>query len=102
VGHATNGPYRGLKGDTWEGGHRVPFIVRWPGKVKAGAKDDRLICSVDLMATFAKLVGHELPRSAGEDSHDLLPILTGKSSEPLQRSVMHHSIIGMFAIRSGN
>ena len=80
----------------------MPFIVRWPGKVKAGAKDDRLICSVDLMATFAKLVGHELPRSAGEDSHDLLPILTGKSSEPLQRSVMHHSIIGMFAIRSGN
>ena len=66
-GHLPNGSLRGYKGDIWEGGHRIPFIVRWPEKVKNGVSNE-LICQVDIMRTIANIIGCELPENAGEDS----------------------------------
>ena len=79
MGHALNGPYLGFKFDAWEGGHRVPFIVRWPGKVEAGTTSDQLICNVDMIATFAGLTGQTLQDGQGQDSVNILPALTGGS-----------------------
>jgi len=79
-GHASMGPLRGIKYETWEGGHRVPFLARWPGKIPAGATSDELLCLTDLLATAAALVGEPLPDNAGEDSFDALPVLRGGKS----------------------
>jgi arylsulfatase A len=100
MGHFPSGPLRGYKSDAWEGGHRVPFIVRWPGKVKPGTTCDETICSVDLMATLAELLDVQLPAGAGEDSRSLLPLLRGAEG-PIHDAVVHHSAQGIFAIRSG-
>jgi arylsulfatase A-like enzyme len=74
-GHDGARPWRGLKRDAWEGGHRVPFIVRWPGRVKPGTTSDQLACLTDVMATVAGIVGATLPQQSAEDSFDLLPAL---------------------------
>lgn len=101
-GHNPSGPWRGHKADIWEGGHRVPFIARWPGQVKAGTTSDETICLGDLLATSAALVGAELPANAGEDSVNILPALLGeKRPRPLREATVHHSIDGRFAIRQG-
>jgi arylsulfatase A len=99
-GHEPSGPLRGHKADIWDGGHRVPFLVRWPGAVKAGARCDRTVCHTDLMATCAGLVGATLPDDAGEDSVSLLPALRGAEAPP-RPAVVHHSINGRFSIREG-
>lgn len=78
-GHDSLGGLRGMKGDAWEGGHRMPFIVRWPGRVEAGANSDQIICFTDLLATFAEIVGRELPDGAGPDSISFLPALEGET-----------------------
>lgn len=101
-GHRPSYIYRGTKADIYEGGHRVPFIVRWPGTVKAGANSDQILCLTDLMATFADIVGAKLPDDAGEDSVSILPALLGEDREPLREAIVHHSINGSFAIRQGN
>jgi arylsulfatase A len=102
-GHHPSGPWRGAKADIWEGGHRVPFIVRWPGRVKAGTTSDETICLSDLLATSAALVGAKLPDNAGEDSVSFLPALLGeKRTRPLREATVHHSIDGRFAIRQGD
>jgi arylsulfatase A-like enzyme len=75
-------PWRGVKRDAWEGGHRVPFIVRWPGRVKAGTSSDQLTGLTDVMATVAAIVGAELPNDAAEDSFSFLPVIEGKSTAP--------------------
>jgi arylsulfatase A len=94
--------YRGIKADIWEGGHRVAFIARWPGRIKPGSKSDATICLTDLLATLADILGEELPRDAGEDSFSMLPFLLGAApKEPKREAVVHHSINGLFAIRSG-
>lgn len=99
--HAPNYIYRGIKADVWDGGHRIPFIVRWPQVVKGGSRCDRLVCLTDLMATLADINGVEVPVSA-EDSHTFLPALEGKQhSRMLRKSVVHHSGPGMFALRHG-
>ncbi len=98
--HRANGPWRGQKGDIWEGGHRVPFIVRWPGHVKAGATSDALACLTDVFATVAEIFGGDLPRDAGEDSQSFLPVLLGKSP-PSREAIVHHSGNGGFAVRDG-
>ena len=77
-GHYPSGPLRGYKSDAWEGGHRVPFIVRWPGTVKPGSVCDQLVHQTDLMRTFAEVLGTKLPDNAGEDSFSLLPLLRGE------------------------
>lgn len=101
-GHDPSRPWRGMKGDIWEGGHRVPFIGRWPGKIKAGGVCDELICLSDLMATCASIVGQKLGSNSGEDSFDILHALLGrKSDKPIRESIVHHSGNGVFAIRQG-
>jgi len=101
-GHNPSGPWRGHKADIWEGGHRVPYIARWPGKVKAGTTSKETICLSDFLATSAAIVGAKLPQTAGEDSVNMLPALLGRESkEPLREALVHHSIQGEFAIRKG-
>ena len=100
-GHFPSELRRGYKSDIWEGGHRVPFIVHWPDKVKAGSHTDQLTCLTDLLATSAEIVGGKLPDNAGEDSVSILPALLGIAKDPLREAVVHHSIRGTFAIRQG-
>ena len=99
-GHKVNGPLRGHKADIFEGGHRIPFLVRWPGKVKAGSECAETVCTTDFFATAAELAGEEIPETAAEDSFSLVPLLERK--EGYGRSyTIHHSINGSFAIRQG-
>jgi len=99
-GHFPSGPYRGYKRDAWEGGHRVPFIVRWPALVAPGTVCDRTVCSIDLLATLAELLGIDLPPTAGEDSVSLLPLLRGADG-PAREALVHQAYSGVLAIRSG-
>lgn len=102
-GHTPHMGFRGEKADIFEAGHRVPFIVRWPGVVKANSLSAETVCLTDLMATAAAIVSARLPDSAGEDSYSLLPILLGTPrSGPLRQATVHHSIDGTFAIRQGD
>jgi arylsulfatase A-like enzyme len=102
-GHASMGDLRGTKRDAWEGGHRVPFVARWPGKIKAGTTCDATTCHVDLMATLAALLGVTLPADAGVDSVSVLPALLGeKRTAPLREATVHHSAQGKFAVRKGD
>jgi arylsulfatase A len=102
-GHKSCGDFRGYKAHIWEGGHRVPLIVRWPGKVKASTVSDEVICLTDFVATSAAIVGAELPDDAAEDSVNMLPALLGQGSpdKPLREAIVHHSSDGVFAIRQG-
>ena len=100
--HACNGPWRGTKRMIYEGGHRVPLIVHWPGKTPAGAVSDETVCLTDFFATFASLLGQAVPGNAGEDSDDISAYLGGQSDDKLKgRSIIHHSVSGLFAIRQG-
>jgi arylsulfatase A-like enzyme len=98
--HHPSGPFRGHKADIFEGGHRVPFLVRWPGKVAAGRTSDRTLCQTDIFATVAEALGKELGPEAAPDSFSFLPTLLGRSQEA-RPSTVHHSINGSFAIRQG-
>jgi len=99
--HWSAKPFRGLKRDIYEGGHHVPFIVRWPGVTKAGDTTDALVSQIDLMATFASLVGYQLPDDAAEDSHDMLPYLRGQSDH-IRTTHVHNTFAKNYAIRHGN
>eukprot|EP00913_Durusdinium_trenchii_P013372 g12553.t1 len=101
-GHRANRELRGQKADAWEGGHRVPFLVRWPGVVKANTVSNETICLTDLLATVAAVVDTPLPENAGEDSFSILPVLKGETlKRPIRTETVHHSVSGMFAIRHG-
>ena len=101
-GHRSCGPWRGQKADIWEGGHREPFIVRWPGKIAPGTTCDQTVCLADFMATCAAIVGTDLPEGAAEDSFNMLPALLGQETDkPVREAIVHHSIDGTFAIRKG-
>ena len=100
-GHNPSGQFRGHKADIYEGGHRVPFLVRWPAKVKGGQTTTQLTCLTDFMATAAAITGAKLPEDAAEDSFSFLPALTGSGEGIVRRSLVHHSIGGFFAIREG-
>ena len=100
-GHNPSWVLRGHKADIWDGGHRVPFIVRWPGRVKAGATCDQLVSLADFMATCADITGVKLPDNAAEDSISILPALLGSADKPLREALVHHSINGRFSIRQG-
>ena len=101
-GHYPSGPLRGYKADAWEGGHRVPFIVRWPGIVSNPARAcDQLVHQTDLMATFAEILGTTLPANAGEDSFSLVPLLKGED-RPIRKHAVSSSIRGIPAVRSGS
>ncbi len=101
MGHQVSGPFRGSKADIWEGGHRVPFIVKWPAKVAAGSSSSKTICLTDLFATTADLFGKTLPDSIAEDSYSILPLLLRKEGFA-RSSTIHHSVFGNFAIRKDN
>ena len=98
-GHFASAQFRGYKSDIWDGGHRVPFLVRWPGKVTPGSKSAQLICHTDLMATCAEILKAKVPEKAGEDSFSILPALFNKEGRNIHDAVVHHSISGRFAIR---
>ena len=90
-GHAFNGPLRGTKGTPYEGGTRVPFIARWPGKIKPGNSDE-LICSVDMLATSAAILGEKLTGDAGPDSFNFLPALLGQTGgKPIRNHLVEDS-----------
>ncbi|MEA2735174.1 MAG: arylsulfatase, partial [Humisphaera sp.] len=108
-GHFPSANFRGYKADIWEGGHRVPFIVRWPAVVKPGTQSEQVICLGDFLATCAAITGTTLPDNAGEDSISFLPALRGggidsggggANMKP-RDAIVHHSINGNFAIRQG-
>jgi arylsulfatase A-like enzyme len=98
-GHHPSGPLRGHKADIFEGGHRVPFVVRWPGQVVARTESRQLVCLIDILATVAAILDCPLPDEAGEDSISFLPALRG--AEGARDHLVSHSINGTFAIRRG-
>jgi arylsulfatase A-like enzyme len=100
-GHHPSGPLRGYKADAWEGGHRVPFIVRWPGVVKAGSVCGQLVYQADFLRTFAEVWGTTLPDNAGEDSFSLMPLLKG-GEKPSRATAVSASAGGVPAVRSGS
>jgi arylsulfatase A len=99
--HRAYEPLRESKRSIYEGGHRVPFVARWPGKVKPGSINDHTICLNDLMATAAEIVGAKLPANACEDSVSLLPELLGKATGGVREATVHQSMAGDLAIRQG-
>ena len=101
-GHYSMGALRGVKRDAWEGGHRVPFLARWPGRIRAGSASGETICLTDLMATAAGVSGAKMPASGGEDSYNIAPALFGeKLSSPIREATVLHTANGEFAIRQG-
>ncbi|MBT9188779.1 sulfatase family protein [Zobellia russellii] len=101
-GHYSSLNFKGGKRDIYEGGHRVPFLMRWPNGIQAGTKSDVPVCQTDYLATIADILGVELPDNAGEDSYSLLPILRGERYDKAVRgAVIHHSASGHFALRDG-
>jgi arylsulfatase A-like enzyme len=103
MGHVTNGPWHDGKGSAYEGGHRVPFIARWPGKIAPASSSSQTLCLTDLMATIADILDAPLPDDAGEDSFSALPVLTGKPSPHLRTTafIQGDTKDNAIAIRSG-
>ncbi|MCX6908673.1 MAG: arylsulfatase [Verrucomicrobia bacterium] len=111
-GHNPSYQFRGHKADIWDGGHHIPFVVRWPGKVQPGSSSEQLVCLTDLMATCAAILQVKLPDNAGEDSvsmmmalqgtpTDLYTAMIGTRSTGWRETAVHHSISGKFSIREG-
>jgi arylsulfatase A len=101
-GHFSSYIYRGLKGTLYEGGHRVPFIVKWPKVIKKAFETDYLNCTTDLLATLVDIHGEKLPENAGEDSVSFLPLLKGvKKTDADRDAIIHHSDAGVFSLRKG-
>lgn len=102
-GHYPSAIYRGYKGGTFDGGHRVPFLVQWPAIIKPETVNDQTICLTDLLATCADIIGEPIPANAGEDSLSILPAFQGLPIDTSIRSgVVHHDFSGAFAIRKSN
>lgn len=99
--HRAYAPLRESKRSIYEGGHRVPFVARWPGRIQPGSVNDHTICLNDLMATAAEIVGATLPPDAGEDSVSLLSALLGAARPPVREATVHQSMTGDLAIRQG-
>ena len=101
-GHDGARPWRGVKRDQWEGGHRVPFLARWKGHIEPGSISTQTVCLTDIMATCAALSGTSLPDNSAEDSFDLLPVLLGKDGgKPVRDFTLHQTISLALAIRKG-
>jgi arylsulfatase A-like enzyme len=101
-GHWANATWRGQKADIQEAGHRIPFLVRWPGQVKPGSVSPQTICLTDIFATLAAVNGIPLAPSMAEDSFNLLPLFQGRQKGAVRTAVVHHSANGLFAIRQGD
>ncbi|WP_159019884.1 sulfatase family protein [Algibacter sp. L3A6] len=99
-GHYPSADFRGYKSDIWEGGHRIPFMVKWPEHIEANSINDKLICQTSLMATCAEIAGLSMDDNAGVDSYSILPMLKNKKAKTDYNLVVHHSIHGKFSIRN--
>ena len=100
LGHAPSYVFRGHKADIYEGGHRIPLLVRWPAGIRAGSECGETVCLGDLLATMADILGDKLPDQAGEDSASNLPLWRGRTGA-IREATVHHSIDGSFSIRQG-
>jgi len=100
-GHYPSYIYRGYKSDIFEGGHRIPFLVRWPAQIKPSTISRQTICLTDLMATCSAIVNDKLTDDEAEDSYNLLPLLKGEPEKPIREATVHHSHYGAFSIRQG-
>lgn len=101
-GHYPSAHMRGSKADLWDGGHRVPFVARWPKVISPGTSCDQLICLTDLFATTAAILEQSIPENAAEDSVSFLPALTGKEIASTRQGVIHQSYSGHFSYRQNN
>jgi arylsulfatase A len=101
-GHHPSDRFRGAKADIYEGGHRIPFMARWPGYIKQGGVNNQVICLTDLLGTVADITGTAIKSSEGVDSYSLLPAFLGENRQPLREATVHHSVNGSFAIRKGD
>jgi arylsulfatase A-like enzyme len=102
-GHSSTNIFRGMKGDAYEGGHRMPFITKWPGKIKPGSKSNETICFTDMLATFAAITNTQLSTNEGEDSFNILPIMLGEKRDiPIREATVLQSSRGYLAIRQGD
>ena len=97
--HRANYIYRGQKADIYEGGHRIPFIASWPGKISPKSSSNQIMCTTDLLATLSGIIDQDLPKDAGEDSYNMLPALTVNVQKQIRDHIVHHSLNGFFAIR---
>lgn len=103
AGHNPSYCFRGHKADIFEGGHRVPFIARWPERIRPGSTRRQVICLTDLLATCADIVGESVPEGAGEDSFSILPAMSGAAGDdPVRPATVLHSMNGSFGIRREN
>lgn len=101
-GHDPSYVFRGHKADIFEGGMRVPFIAKWPAKIKASTRSQEVICHTDFMATMAAITSDSIAPNEAEDSYDMLPVLLGENpAEPIREATVHHSVNGSFSIRQG-
>ncbi len=102
VGHNPSYVFRGHKADIYEGGHRIPLLIRWPATIAAGSVSEETVCLVDLLATCADILGTPLPANAGEDSVSNLPLWRGESLDrTLREATVHSSVNGSLSIRQG-
>ena len=102
--HDASGGWRGMKRDAWEGGHRVPFIARWPGRIPPGQVSDQMTNTTDIFATLASVVGYRLPDDVATDSFDMLPAMLGTQdkTKSIRPHLLTQSFRGEFQIRQGN
>ena len=100
-GHNPNYVFRGHKADIYEGGHRIPLIVRWPEKIKGGGNCEEIVCLSDLMATMAEYFGTALPDSAAVDSVSNLPLWLDPAGPAVREDIIHQSVDGSLSIRKG-
>jgi len=101
INHDPSAGFRGHKADLFEGGHRIPFIARWPGEIPANTRCAQTIGQLDLLATCAEILAQKLPANAAEDSVSILPLLRGEDKAPTRPTLVHQSNNGSFAIRQG-
>lgn len=100
-GHNPSGNLRGMKADIWEGGHRIPFIMKWNNKIKAGQTTDALVSSMDLMPTIASIIGFDLPHDSAEDGINIISVINGDDKKG-RNILVNHSHSGVFALRKGD
>jgi arylsulfatase A len=103
TGHWSSGPLRGIKRELYEGGHRVPFLIKWPGVIQPGSVSDETVSQVDLAATFASIIDYDLQPSDAIDSYDMLPVLKGgQLTAPVRLATVQNSNPHMYALRQGD
>jgi len=101
--HYSMGNFRGLKRDVWEGGHRVPFIIKWPRHIEANSISNEVISQIDIMATLASITGIKLSENAAPDSYDFTDVITGKKyNSPLREATIHNTYKSIWGIRKGD